>query len=209
MQMIAVTQRVEIVPRPCGQEAERRDALDQRWMAFLAAAGCLPVLMPNHAPTALTLFDDLPIDGLLLTGGNDLVANGGDAPERDSAEAALLAAARALSTPVIGICRGMQLLQQAFGVALEPVDGHIAERQTIRIGDQPRIANAFHCWGTRHTVPDLAVWAQAEDGVVKAVRHQREPLVGVMWHPERLSPFDSRDISLFQQTFGARQEAAA
>lgn len=208
MQLIAVTQRVDLIPRPFGQ-AERRDALDQGWTKFLAAAGCSPVLMPNHAPTALTLFDDLPIRGLLLTGGNDLVAQGGDAPERDATETALLAAARALKMPVIGVCRGMQLLQQAFGVALQPVDGHVARRQTIRVGDQPRITNAYHRWGSRETVADLAVWAQAEDGVVKAVRHLSEPLVGLMWHPERLEPFDPRDLALFSQTFAPRRAVTA
>lgn len=206
--MIAVTQRVDLIPRPEGR-AERRDALDQGWTAFLAAADCLPVLMPNHAPTALTLFDDLPIRGLLLTGGNDLVGQGGDAPERDATEVALLAAARALKMPVIGVCRGMQLLQQAFGVALQPVDGHVAQRQTIRIGDQPRAVNAYHRWGARETVADLAVWAQAEDGIVKAVHHISEPLVGLMWHPERLSPFDQRDLGLFRQAFAPRSRASA
>jgi putative glutamine amidotransferase len=163
--------------------------------------------MPNHAPTALTLFDDLPIRGLLLTGGNDLSDLGGDAPERDAAETVLLAAARTLGLPVIGVCRGMQLLQRAFGVALQPVSGHVAPRQVIRIGDQPRATNAFHTWGAKATAPNLAVWAQAEDGVVKAVRHTHEPLIGLMWHPERLEPFDPRDVALFRQTFRTRQGA--
>lgn len=208
MLMIAVSQRVDLAPRSNGP-AERRDALDQAWVRFLSTAGILPVLVPNHAPTALTLFDDLPIRGLLLTGGNDLADHGGDAPERDATETVLLAAARTLGLPVIGVCRGMQVLQRAFGVALQPVEGHVAARQIIRVGDQPRTANAFHTWGARATAPDLAVWAQAEDGVIKAVRHVREPLIGLMWHPERLDPFDPRDVALFRQTFDPRRGVQA
>ncbi|USQ95290.1 gamma-glutamyl-gamma-aminobutyrate hydrolase family protein [Caulobacter sp. RL271] len=211
MLKVAVSQRVDVVTRPHGPP-ERRDALDQTWVRFLAAAGLSPVLMPNHAPTALTLFDDLPVQGLILTGGNDLFDHGGDAPERDVTETALLAAARSLGLPVIGVCRGMQVLQRAFGVALAPVEGHVAPRQTITVGDQPRVANAFHTWGARQTAPDLTVWALAQDGVVKAVRHAREPLVGLMWHPERLDPFDPGDVALFRQMFfgprGAPREAA-
>lgn len=208
MPLIAVTQRVEVIEHPSGR-TERRDALDQAWTAFLAAVGCVPVLMPNHAPTALGLFDDLPIAGLLLTGGNDLMTCGGDAPERDATEMALLGAARALKMPVIGVCRGMQLLQQAFGVKLEPIQGHVISHQTIRIGDQPHRVNAFHRWGARITSPDLAVWAQSEDEVVKAVRHVNERLVGIMWHPERITPFAERDVALFRQSFTRRWECAA
>lgn len=208
MRLIAVTQRVDMVPRPSGTP-ERRDALDQGWTAFLAEAGCLPVVMPNHAVTARRLFETLPFSGLLLTGGNDLFDHGGDAPERDEAEAALLAAARVLPLPVIGVCRGMQMIQRAFGVRLEAIEGHVADRQVIRIGDQPRKANSYHHWGARSSAPDLPVWAHADDGVVKAVRHVSEPLVGLMWHPERLSPFDPRDVRLFKQTFGPRRAAAA
>ncbi|MFC5343369.1 gamma-glutamyl-gamma-aminobutyrate hydrolase family protein (plasmid) [Brevundimonas staleyi] len=208
MRLIAVTQRVDLVPRPTGAP-ERRDALDQAWTPFLAAADCLAVEMPNHPVTARRLFETLPFTGLLLTGGNDLFDQGGDAPERDETEASLLEAARVLSLPVIGVCRGMQLIQRAFGVALEAVEGHVADRQVVRVGDQPRAANSYHRWGARASSSDLSVWAHAEDGVVKAVRHISEPLVGLMWHPERLSPFDPRDVRLFKQTFAARKTVAA
>lgn len=202
MPLIAVTQRVDTITHPSGM-VERRDALDQAWTALLAAAGCTTLAMPNHAPTALTLFDDLPVRGLLLTGGNDLASCGGDAPERDATEFALLAAARALRMPVIGVCRGMQLIQRAFGVALQPVEGHVARSQAVTIGahPEPELVNAFHRWGARETVPELKVWARSADGVVKAVRHVREPLTGLMWHPERLAPFATRDINLVRQVF--------
>jgi putative glutamine amidotransferase len=206
--LIAVTQRVDLTLRPNGP-AERRDALDQAWTRFLDEAGCRPLILPNHAPTALALLGALPAQGLLLTGGEDLASLGGEAPERDETETALLAAARRRRLPVIGVCRGMQLIQQAFGVTLSPVAGHVAPRQAISIDGAPAAVNSYHAWGARGSAGELAVWARAADGVVKAVRHVREPIVGVMWHPERLHPFAARDLDLFRQVFGAERELTA
>jgi putative glutamine amidotransferase len=207
MPFIAVTQRVEVFRGPDGA-CERRDALDQAWPRFLARAGCLAMTLPNDPTTALRLFTRLPFDGLLLSGGNDLASLGGDAPERDRTELALLAEARRRQRPVIGVCRGMQIIQQAFGLALAPVAGHVADRLEIHRAGAPAIVNSSHAWGTCASSRELAVWARAGDGVVKAVRHVREPIVGVMWHPERTSPFEAHDLALFRYLFGGQQRLA-
>ena len=111
MKLLAVTQRVAVLP----DRGERRDCLDQAWSRFLSACGLLPVLMPNVTSVALELCAQTNVAGLLLTGGNDLAAVGGDAPERDATENALLDMAEQQHLPVIGVCRGMQLLQQRSG----------------------------------------------------------------------------------------------
>ena len=83
---VGVTQRVSVDPA----YGERRDCLDQAWTRFLAACGLLPVLLPNVSQAALALCDAVSVSGLVLTGGNDLSTLGGDAPERDITENALL-----------------------------------------------------------------------------------------------------------------------
>lgn len=196
--LVAVTQRVEIIKRP-GGGVERRDALDQAWTMFLQAAGCMPAPIPNDPDVAVEMLRELPVDALVLTGGNDLVAYGGDAPERDATEFALLAKAREWQLPVIGVCRGMQMIQQMFGVALERVEGHVADKQTISIDGRSAEVNSFHKWGASGTAPSLEVWARAGDGVVKGVRHRSELITGIMWHPERTRPFAARDLVLFQK----------
>src|SRR5271165_6978792 len=105
MKTVAITQRVEVVPG----FGERRDCLDQAWTRFLAACGLLPVLVPNVTDVALALCERANVSGVLLTGGNDLAALGGDAPERDAVENALLDFAEQHKLPVLGVCRGMQL----------------------------------------------------------------------------------------------------
>ena len=97
MKVVALTQRVSVVPA----YGERRDCLDQAWTKFLAACGLLPLLLPNVTETALALCEVAGIAGLVLTGGNDLAEWGGDAPERDAAEYALLDWAERRGLPVL------------------------------------------------------------------------------------------------------------
>ena len=198
MKRIAVTQRVEIVPG----YGERRDALDQRWTDFLASIDLLPLLVPNNPATLPGLLDNFSIDGILLSGGGDLTAYGGNAPERDATEAALIRFAIEEEIPLIGVCRGMQAVQHFFGVRLEAVTGHVAAEQTVIMDGRPQTVNSYHCFGSISTVADLEIRALAQDGVIEAVRHRRHPIHGVMWHPERLSPFRTADIEMFASVFG-------
>jgi gamma-glutamyl-gamma-aminobutyrate hydrolase PuuD len=197
MKMVAITQRVSPVPA----HGERRDCLDQAWTRFLTACGLLPLLLPNVADTALALCEGAGVAGLVLTGGNDLAPYGGDAPERDTVEYALLDWAEQRGLPVLGVCRGMQVIQQRFGIALGRVEGHVAQRQIVQIDGEPREVNSYHHFAAVHSRPPLDVWAVAGDGVVKAIRHSARPITGIMWHPERCTPFSPADVALFRRVF--------
>ena len=106
----------------------------------------------------------------MLTGGNDLAALGGDAPERDATENALLDAAEARGLPVLGVCRGMQLIQQRCAVPLRRVEGHVTPSQIIHIDGEPAEVNSYHRFAALESRAPLEVWAVAADGVVKAIR---------------------------------------
>jgi len=198
MKAVAITQRVSIVPA----YGERRDCLDQAWTKFLVACGLVPVLLPNVTEAALALCEATGIGGLVLTGGNDLATLGGDAPERDAVENALLDWVHLHRLPVLGVCRGMQMIQQRFAIPLCRVEGHVAQRQVISIDGQRREVNSFHRFAAFDSRPPLEFWAVAGDGVVRAVRHSAEPITGIMWHPERSAPFSPADVALFRQVFG-------
>jgi putative glutamine amidotransferase len=195
MTAIAVTQRVAVDP-PHGT---RRDCLDQVWVKFLLECGLTPIPIPNSVHAALTICDK--VKGILLTGGNDLAAYGGDAPERDETETTILDFAERRDLPVLGVCRGMQMIQHRFGTRLQRVHGHVASRQRIAIEGRRVEVNSFHNFGAMEVYPPLMTWAIADDGVIKAVRHACRRMIGVMWHPERLEPFAADDVALFSRFF--------
>lgn len=197
MKIVAITQRVAVVP----EYGERRDCLDQAWARFLAACNLLPLPLPNVVDVALAMFRRADVAGLVLTGGNDLAALGGDAPDRDATENALLEDAESRNLPVIGVCRGMQVIQQRHAVPLRRIQGHVTRRQTIDIEGKETEVNSYHNFGASESRPPLNAWAHARDGIVKAIRHSEQPVTGIMWHPERSTPFAARDIALFRDVF--------
>ncbi|HXW73364.1 MAG TPA: gamma-glutamyl-gamma-aminobutyrate hydrolase family protein [Steroidobacteraceae bacterium] len=197
MKTVAVTQRVTIVP----EYAERRDCLDQAWPRFLAACGLLPLPLPNVIEVALTLCGRAGLSGLVLTGGNDLTTLGGDAPERDAVETALLDLAERERLPVIGVCRGMQMIQQRCGIPLRAVDGHVSARQIISVDGERQEVNSYHRFAAFESRAPLTTWAVADDGAVKAVRHASLPITGIMWHPERRERPAAEDVALFRRVF--------
>lgn len=197
MNIVAITQRVTVIP----ERDERRDCLDQRWADLLSAAGLTPLPLPNNTAAAGALLDAVPVAGAILTGGGDLTAYGGDAPERDALETELIARARAGALRLLAVCRGMQMLQHVFEVPLTGVEGHVAAEQEIEISGIRQTVNSYHTLGTCETADELEVWARSDDGVVKAVRHASAPIWGVMWHPERILPPRAADIALLREVF--------
>lgn len=213
---VALTQRVAVDTAT----GERRDAIDQRWYALLDRAEFSPILIPNHAASAEAVWRRARPEALLLTGGNSLSSHGGDAPERDAVERSLVDLARRSGTPVLGVCRGMQLLIDVAGGALVPVENHVRVEHPVRfIGsffatDSPQHAhwssltstagdskNSYHSLGCLGACGALEPVAVADDGVIEAVRHPVEPIWGIMWHPERVDPFSEADLFLLQAIF--------
>ena len=210
MKRIAVSQRVIV---EAGRH-ERRDALDQRWMALCARARLVPVLLPNAWRDAKTYCEALDVSGLLLTGGNDLAGLGSadEAPERDAAEEAALTFAIARELPVLGVCRGMQFLVRAFGGQVRRIPNHAGTTHALRrcapnFPDVPIQVQSYHAWGClREDLPSqLAAGAEGPDGSVEAVWHATRPVVGVMWHPERDPDDAAHGAALLARVFGTER----
>ena len=192
---IAITQRVELIEAI----GERRDALSQEWTVLAETCGFLPLLLPNHLPSVRELLEARKPDGFILTGGNDLVPYGGDAPERDELEIFLIRFAIEQKLPLLGVCRGMQMILNEFGAKLRKIEGHIRTEHQLSNGDK---VNSFHSWGAEECPEPLTAEAQSSDGVLEAVTHKDYPWIrGIMWHPERYHPMRERDIILIKDVF--------
>jgi gamma-glutamyl-gamma-aminobutyrate hydrolase PuuD len=188
---------------------EERDALAWDWHRFLASAfpdACW-LSIPNLGNRVDDYIREWRIDGLILTGGNDL----GSAPLRDMTERALLGYALENSIPTFGVCRGLQVIQHHFGGAIRPCPGeaHVSTRHSVRFlqsgsGPTERVVNSFHAHGVRadEVADSLQALAVSEDGWVECVAHRARPIVGVQWHPERNAVPDQDDVLLMRRTLG-------
>ncbi|MCA2215208.1 gamma-glutamyl-gamma-aminobutyrate hydrolase family protein [Jidongwangia harbinensis] len=193
--------------------------------AVTRAGGRAVLLPPDDADADVLRL----LDGLVLSGGADLdpALYGAAAepltvtrPDRDSAEMLLTRAALAADLPVLGVCRGIQMLAVAAGGALHQhlpdVLGHEKHRPApgvygsheARFTPGSRIAalmgddREVHCYHHQGVADPgtLIVTGRAEDGTVEAVEDPAHRFVlGVQWHPELYSD---------QRLFGALVTAA-
>jgi len=205
MKKVLVTQRVERIT----DYAETRDCLDQRWVELLMLAGVFPVLVPNNTQF-LDYVDFNQLDGILLTGGNSLVKHGGNSPERDALERKLLAKAIKFGKPVLGVCRGMQLIADYFGCDYRLVSGQINIRHELKVNPESRYldhlhkhksVNTFHSVTVENFSNEIKISAHSDTGFVKAIEHKVLPIFGHMRHPEREAPFSDIDTSFFNSFF--------
>ena len=216
MILIGLTQRVDTSPF-----GERRDALDQAWTRFIHALGAEPIPLPNLSAikgieiSAIAKWLEVyPVDAVVLTGGNTPLFRGYSGPvsdiahERDSLESFLLRQLPNQGIPVVGVCRGLQMINIFYGGTLAKVSEHIACRHRLcRTSDSPLLpleTNSYHNYAVMHKdlAPCLKALSWSDDGVIEALRHKTKPVAAVMWHPERETPFVDEDLVCFRKWLG-------
>ncbi|MCD2467888.1 gamma-glutamyl-gamma-aminobutyrate hydrolase family protein [Streptomyces sp. NPDC056269] len=192
-------------------------------------SGGIAVMLPPDAPEAAAAVV-ARLDGVVIAGGADVEPvrygaepdprTGPPAPERDAWELALIGAALAAGTPLLGICRGMQLLNVARGGTLiQHLDGHVEAvgvigRHAVKPVPGSRYAAlvpeltevpTYHHQAVDRLGAGLAVSALAEDGTVEAVE-LADPAwaLGVQWHPEMGE--DLRVMRGLVEAAGARRD---
>jgi putative glutamine amidotransferase len=214
--------------------------LPRRYVDKVTAAGGLPVLLPPADGGAAVLSR---LDGLILSGGSDIdparygvapdPAAGPFYPERDSAELDLCRHALATGLPLLGICRGLQVINVALGGTLHQhlpdmvgSDCHSPEQSAYgshKVSVAPATQLAAILGRSEAAVPthhhqaidrlgaDLVATAWTDDGVIEAVEFDRTLpvknagafMIAVQWHPEA-----GDDLSLFTALIAAVGEAA-
>ncbi len=198
---------------------ENRTSICQDYVHAIERSGGLPLIIPAHFNEEL--IDDYikSMDGLLVTGGIDvhpLVYN--ESPikacgefdyEVDILHMKLIKKAMEKNIPILGICRGHQLINIALGGTLyqdlsqiENARGHVFMRDESQIVHSITIekdtmleslygksiyVNSMHHQAVKSLGRDLIVSAYSEDGIIEAVEYQKKPfMMGVQWHPEAM-----------------------
>jgi putative glutamine amidotransferase len=211
------------------------DKLNATYLRALREAGADVVeLAPGADPVAA--LDK--VDGLLFTGGYDVdpAEFGADphpttvpAPDRDALELPLVRAAVERGTPVLGICRGIQVINVALGGDLnqhDPEHDHYSTGESrqhtphrVRVTEGSRIAevlgaadvpvNSLHHQTLGTVAPGLRATGWSEDGAVEAVESPDGNVLAVQWHPEELIDTQPHARRIFDWLVRASSRARA
>ena len=214
LKRILITQRIV----SCADYPESRDALSHDWLVFLSkiTPGTTVLPVPNNPPAIADWFDDISPDLVVLSGGNDW----GTSPSRDEMEKQLVRISRNKGIPILGVCRGLQVLNILFGGSIitdinsEQFSNHAGSTHNVTLTQEfsklcnhstTINVNSYHNQGLRESelAPDLHVFAESDDGLVEGLYHPNEPIIGIQWHPERTNPSDNFDTALLQMFFSS------
>ena len=194
--------------------------LAEGYYQSILKAGGVPFIIPAYDDTNMIVNTLEQIDGLLLTGGADInplfwgeepiQELHGINPRRDRQELLLTQLAADRQIPILGICRGIQTMNAAFGGSLyqdihsqmegkrikhdQNLDRCYAshtvdiEKDTVLhqlFGTDTIAVNSFHHQAVKEAAPGFRVCARAKDGVIEAIEStEYKSMLGVQWHPE-------------------------
>lgn len=200
----------------------------------IAKAGGLPLLIPSDEAIGKAAEYAGCLDGILLAGGGDIHPHyfgeepldgfpmGEILPQRDGFEIELYRKAAENRMPILGICRGIQVMAAAAGGSIwQDIDTQIDREQRVRhmqkapdwcethmvrlfpgtkLGEiyhaERIMTNSFHHQSVKSLPKNYRISAQSEDGVIEGIESTELPFgVGVQWHPERAR--DARTAILF------------
>ncbi len=205
----------------CYQEETSRYCLAGDYVQAVKCSGGLPVILPHGQREDIRYLLDV-LDGLLLSGGGDLdpfyfgeepwPENGSIDPERDLFELELVKCALSMGMPVLGICRGVQVLNVAAGGGVCQDINRLVNNPCKHMQQAPRWypthsikirkdtllfdilgvskvrVNSFHHQMVGKLAPGFVIVAESIDGVIEAIEREEKTsfALGVQFHPENM-----------------------
>lgn len=148
------------------------DALERNYYHFLGDHEIIPV--PN-----IIKVPDYDYDCLLLTGGPD-------SPSRHKTENLLFAHAFKKQVPIIGICHGAFVINDLCGGKHGKVQGHIDCDVEITMYGKKQKVKCYHQQCITQLGKNMTALAYDNDGNIEAFKHNKHPIYGLVWHPERM-----------------------
>lgn len=217
-----------------------RAYVNNDYVQSVAMCNAVPYIVPMVYDDEIIKQQVSNIDALILSGGHDInpllwneepnIKLGGILPKRDTFDMKLLKYALEMKKPILGICRGEQLINVGEGGTLyqdlsliegsyiKHNQGHLSNVATHTakikkgtklyeiLGEEEVLVNSFHHLGAKDIAPGYIVSAVAKDGLVEAIEKEGDEFViGVQWHPEMMT----KDCPKMKKLFMALVEEAS
>ncbi len=213
-------------------KARRMSILDRQYAEAVIGQGALPVIIPTTPDFQLAECYIDSVDALLITGGCDVSplyyhaqpnkAVTTFSQERDFFEEALIKSALGKEIPIMGICRGMQMINAALGGnliqhipdevenAICHVQSSIEQREPCHsvkiekgsmlypIFGERGVVNSYHHQAVKELGRGLVPIAYSPDGICEAYECLEKKILAVQWHPEKMFLYDERQNRIFK-----------
>ena len=186
---------------------EAKDYFEER-ISFFNRLDMMPILIPNGIANIESFMAICNFDGIILSGGNNVnpkLYSSNDRLEsiydiRDKNEFEIIRYCLKNNLPLIGICRGMFILNIYFkGGLSHNIKNHVNKNHKVSINkfnyyfSDKKIVNSFHRHGINkeNISPEMDYFAISEDGIVEGIYKVENSIYGLQWHPER-KPIDNQ-----------------
>lgn len=197
MKKILISQRIDHLP----ERMETREGIDIKICKIMINLGFIPIPISNsfgdiQKDKLFEYIDSLEPHGFILSGGNDL----NEYKQRDILEKTLIEYAILKRKPLMGICRGMQILANFFGSHIEPINNHVNSERIVK-GVIHKKIRCFHKYKIATCPKDFSILSISDDGCIEAIKSKNYPMIGIMWHFEREEKLDYIDKNLIMELF--------
>ncbi len=167
------------------------DFIDSYWISFFEKKKIDFKIMPNSKSISEKILKE--VNFLILSGGNDILSNKNISKIRNQVEFNLLNKAIKKKIPILGICRGAQLINLFLGGKIKKLQNHMNKRHEIffesnKIFNIKNLnVNSFHNYGVlqKNKAVSLDVLASDKKGNIEMFISKNKKIIGSMWHPER------------------------
>ena len=168
------------------------DFLDYNWIKYFEKKNYNFHIIPNSKKNFLKISKKIKPNLIILAGGNDLFRNNKYVKNRLKVEKDLINYGISKKIPILGVCRGMQLINHFFKGKISKVKGHMRKKNRVifkqKIFSKKYIdITSYHNYGIKKK--DMAskfdALATDKNENIEMFKHKKLNILGVMWHPER------------------------